>query len=37
MKHEEQGNLYVLINSDEDIDLIFFGLDDAPDCRVPSA
>ena len=37
MKHEEQGNLYMLINSDEDIDLIFFGLDDAPDCGVPSA
>ena len=37
MKHEEQGNLYMLINSDEDIDLIFFGLDNAPDCGVPSA
>ena len=37
MKHEEQGNLYMYINSDEDIDLIFFGLDDAPDCGVPSA
>ena len=37
VKHEEQEDLYMLINSDEDIDLIFFGLDDAPDCGVPSA
>ena len=37
MMHEEQENLYMLINSGEDIDLIFFGLDDAPGCGVPSA
>ena len=37
MKHEDQGDSYMLINSDEDIDMILFSPDDAPDCGVLSA